>query len=218
MTDDRFAFCSWSGGKDSAMALYGAMMDGYEPKVLLTMMNCDSGFSSSHRLPEVLLQKQAESLRIASIRVFAEWKTYEEVFVKTIATFVDADVKYGIFGDIDLDDHLKWEQKVCAAAGMTAILPLWKRKRRSILDEFLIMGFKAKIVVVNEKFLPDTFLGRDIDDTCIADLELNGSDACGENGEYHTIVYDGPIFHHPIALKAGAILRNSGCAFLEVEA
>ena len=201
---DKNCFVSWSGGKDSCLALYKAMESGYTPQKLLTMFSLESGISSAHRLDENIFKAQSDAIGVESIIGRAEFNDYEKVFVSHVKLFKEQGIDYGVFGDIDLDEHRQWEEKVCAKAAITAVLPLWKINRKDIVKEFISLGFKAKIVVVNTELLDMKFLGQDLSLSLIEEIENAGADACGENGEYHTVVYDGPIFKKPIELNFGS--------------
>ena len=201
---DKNCFVSWSGGKDSCLALYKAMESGYTPQKLLTMFSLESGISSAHRLDENTFKAQSDAIGVESIIGRAEFNDYEKVFVSHVKMFKEQGIDYGVFGDIDLEEHRQWEEKVCAKAAITALLPLWKINRKDIVKEFISLGFKAKIVVVNTELLDMKFLGQDLSLSLIEEIENAGADACGENGEYHTVVYDGPIFKKPIELNFGS--------------
>ncbi len=198
---NKSCFVSWSGGKDSCLALYKAMELGYEPKKLLTMFSLENGISSAHRLKENIFKAQAEAIGVESVIGKAEFNEYENVFVSYIKSFKEQGIDYGVFGDIDLEEHRQWEERVCKIASITAILPLWKIRRKEIVKEFIKLGFKAKIAVVNVTALDTKFLGQDLSLSLIEEIEALGADVCGENGEYHTVVYDGPIFKKPIKLN-----------------
>lgn len=193
-------FVSWSGGKDSCLALYIALEQGYEPKKLLTMFSLENKISSAHRLNELIFKKQAESIGIENVIVRAKFDEYEISFVNNIKSFKKQGIDYGIFGDIDLEEHRQWEEMVCEQSSIKAVLPLWKFNRKEIVERFINLGFKAKIIVVNTTMLDTKFLGQDLTMPLIQEIESLGADACGENGEYHTVVYDGPIFRKPIEL------------------
>ncbi len=193
-------FVSWSGGKDSCLALYSALEQGYEPKKLLTMFSLENEMSSAHRLNEQIFKKQAESIGIENVIVRAKFDEYENSFVSHIKSFKEQGIDYGIFGDIDLEEHRQWEEMVCEQSSIKAVLPLWKLNRKEIVKKFINLGFKAKIIVVNTTMLDTRFLGQDLTMSLIKEIETLGADPCGENGEYHTVVYDGPIFTKPIEL------------------
>lgn len=210
-------FCSWSGGKDSCLALYRAMADGYQPKKLLTMFSMENDISSAHRLKEGVIKAQAEALGIESCIGRALFHEYEEVFVNTLKAFKEEGIPFGVFGDIDLDPNREWEERVCNKAGMTALLPLWQQDRKTLVQDFIDLGFKAKIVVVNKDMLDPHFLGQDLSIALMAEIEAHGADVCGENGEYHTIVYDGPIFKHPIQLTVGSEVIPVGASWAQID-
>lgn len=126
-------------------------------------------------------------------------------------------IKAGVFGDIDLEEHRQWEEKVCAAAGITAHLPLWQTPRKALLDEFLALGFRAMVIATKDDPLGRRYLGRTLDAGLIREFERVGIDLCGEAGEYHTVVTAGPIFAHPLALRAGQGTLHSGYWFLNVQ-
>ncbi|MBU0675167.1 MAG: diphthine--ammonia ligase [Proteobacteria bacterium] len=210
-------FGSWSGGKDSCLALYKAQAAGAFPAALLTMMVEDGARSRSHGLPLAVLKAQAEALGLPLMTRAATWNTYEEVFLAALAELKAAGLDHGVFGDIDLPPHREWVERVCAVAGVTPHLPLWLQGRRELLAEFLAAGFFATIVVVNITRLSPKFLGRTMDAQTIDDLERAGVDACGEEGEFHTVVTDGPIFSSPVPVRFGDILTHDGYAFKAVE-
>lgn len=197
-------FASWSGGKDSCLALYKAIEQGYNPRKLFTMFSIENDISSAHRLKESIINAQAAAMGIDNLMGKALFNDYENVFVSNLKAFKEQGIDYGIFGDIDLEEHKQWEDKVCEKASMKAVLPLWQRDRKDIVKEFLDLGFKAKIVVVNTTMLDTKFLGQDLSYSLMKEIEEAGADVCGENGEYHTVVYDGPIFKHAVELKFGS--------------
>ncbi|WP_027626439.1 diphthine--ammonia ligase [Clostridium lundense] len=197
-------FVSWSGGKDSCLALYKAIEQGYTPKKLFTMFSIENDITSAHRLREDIIKAQADAIEIENLLGKALFDDYEKVFISNLKSFKEEGMEYGIFGDIDLEEHKEWEDKVCEKVLMKAVLPLWQRNRKEIVKEFLDLGFKAKIVVVNTTMLPVSFLGKDLSYSLMREIEEVGADVCGENGEYHTIVYDGPIFKHAVELEFGS--------------
>ena len=191
------SFFSWSGGKDSMLALHRALHAGHEVTALLAMFDETGERSRSHGLPPHLMQAQADALGIPLVMRRASWQTYEAVFTEQLRAFAAQGVTHGLFGDIDLQPHRDWEEKVCAAAGITAVLPLWQEPRLALVDELLALGYRARIVCVDARFLGESFCGREFDAKFIADLPAN-VDACGENGEFHSFVFDGPRFRQPV--------------------
>lgn len=207
-------FCSWSGGKDSCLALYRSLNAGYECASLFSMIDESGKHSRSHGLCPEALQAQAISMGIPLCTAAASWDSYEEQFKAQAARFNNEQVLHGVFGDIDLEPHREWVTRVCSEAGIMAHLPLWKGDRRELVQEFLDAGFKAIIVVINTEKMPERFLGRTIDQALVGELESIGVDACGENGEFHTFVYDGPLFENQLNVKKGEIVREEGYVFL----
>jgi uncharacterized protein (TIGR00290 family) len=207
-------FCSWSGGKDSCLSLYRALAEGNECASLFTMIEESGERSRSHGLSLAALEAQGKSMGIPLQTASASWEAYEERFLEQAAHFKNARVLHGVFGDIDLEPHRQWVERVCGEAGITPHLPLWQGNRRGLVEEFLDAGFKALIVVVNTLKMPRRFLGRTIDRELIAELESIGVDACGENGEFHTFVFDGPLFKFPIKISPEAAVVRDEYAFL----
>lgn len=194
------AVCSSSGGKDSLLALWHARQQGVAAASLLTMFDETSRRSRSHGVPRELVARQAEALGLALVAPSASWADYERVFVEALRDLRATGHGVAIFGDIDLDAHREWEERVCQRAGLRAHLPLWRRDRRELAAEALALGFRAVVVCTDSRHLPDDFCGREFDARFLADLPP-GVDACGENGEFHTFVYDGPLFHQPVGLQ-----------------
>lgn len=146
----------------------------------------------------------------------SSWKGYEEQFKKNAETFKSQGVLHGVFGDIDLEPHREWVERVCGESGLTAHEPLWQASRRELVREFIEAGFKAIIVVVDTDRMPAGFLGREIEDGLIGELEAIDVDACGENGEFHTFVYDGPLFKEPVRFQTGSIFEIDNHSVLPI--
>ena len=214
---DKNCFVSWSGGKDSCLALFRAMSQGYKPKMLFTMFSIENDVSSAHRLNEDIIKAQVNALALESTIGRAKFEDYEAVFVRNLESFKSQDIQYGIFGDIDLDEHRKWEETVCEKAQMTAVLPLWQEDREKLVKEFIDLGFKAKIVVVNKTMMSPEFLGRDLSHELLEEIEKTGADVCGENGEYHTVVYDGPLFKTPLNLNFSKEVKDIEGKWAKIE-
>lgn len=198
------SFFSWSGGKDSMLALHRALDSGYEVRALLAMFDETGERSRSHALPPGLMQAQADALGIPLVMRQASWTNYEAVFTEQLEAFAGEGLTHGLFGDIDLQPHRDWEEKVCTAAGFTAVLLLWQQPRRALVDELLALGYRARVVCVDARFLGESFCGREFDAGFIADLPPE-VDACGENGEFHSFVFDGPRFARPVEHRLHAV-------------
>jgi uncharacterized protein (TIGR00290 family) len=207
---------SWSGGKDSAIAYYRAVQSGMTPKRLLTMFQEDEEVSKSHALPFKVVQAQAERMDVPLMIRGAGWDDYEAKFIHAMDECRADGITHGVFGDIDLEGHLEWVQKTCAKSDIIPIHPLWQEPRRSILEELLAVGFEAVIVVVNTNMMPAEYVGRTFTQPLMEELESLGIDSCGENGEFHTIVIDGPIFSSRVPVIFGEVRENDGYVFLDV--
>ena len=216
MKDSTF-FCSWSGGKDSCLALHHAVKEGGIPHFLLTMMSEDGERSMSHGLPIGILQKQAQALDIPLIVNPTSWGDYEEKFISTIREFKKKGIKNGVFGAIDVDIHREWVEMACYKASIFPYIPLWKKNRRSLLAELIDEGFRAVITSVKERVMDRKFLGMMLDMDVIDEVEALGIDVSGEEGEYHTVVVDGPIFSFPIELEYGNEVVRDGYRFLNID-
>lgn len=202
------AFCSWSGGKDSCLALNRAINNGYEITHLLTMFDETGERSRSHSVSTRLMRAQADALGLELITPSASWQSYETVFVEALKRLKTQNFDAAIFGDIDLQAHRDWEEKVCAAAEIEAVLPLWNENRLDLVNEFFAENFRSVVICVNEKFLPKEFCGRVFDEQFVRDLPA-GVDACGENGEFHTFVFDGKLFKNPVDYKIAEIYNHA---------
>ena len=193
-------FVSWSGGKDAYLALQRATLRRGVPAALVCMLHEDGRVSRGHGLPLALLEEQAASLGIPLITRGTTWDDYEATYVSLLHELRAQGVEAGVFGDIDLQAHRDWVEGVCEVAGLGCHLPLWQEPRRRLLDEFLAGGSRATIVAVDSSKLGAEFLGLVLDDDVIARLEAAGADACGEEGEYHTMVTEAPLFSRPVPL------------------
>ena len=197
----RKSLASWSGGKDACLALWRAQKLGLNITHLLTALDESGNRTRSHGVSKSLVVSQAQSLGMQNVFIAASWQDYEENFINQLKLLRDLGITDAIFGDIDLASHREWEEKVCAKANMSAILPLWQENRLELVREFLNAGFKARVTCVDGKFLDKSFVGREFDSQFISDLPDN-VDACGENGEFHTFVYDGPNYAFPVQWKS----------------
>ena len=146
----------------------------------------------------------------------AGWDDYEAKFLDAMDECRADGITHGVFGDIDLEGHLEWVQKTCAKSGIVPIHPLWQEPRRSILEELLAVGFEVVIVVVNTNMMPAEYVGRIFTQPLMDELEALGIDSCGENGEFHTVVIDGPIFSSRVPVTFGEVRENDGYVFLTV--
>ena len=214
------AFISWSGGKDCCLACHQAMAEGLEIQYLANMLTEDGTHSRTHGLSAEILQLQSQAIGIPLLQRKATWGTYEDEFRKLLRSFKQQGISEGIFGDIDLDEHREWIERVCRAVDITPHLPLWGKKQDEILKHFVSLGFEAVIVVAKADMLGEEWLGRRIDLDFINQLtELRKTSSitlCGEAGEYHTLVVDGPIFQKHVEIQETAKALRNGHWFLEI--
>lgn len=205
---------SWSGGKDSALATYRAIKAGNTAAMLWTMFEKEQPHSKSHALPLEIVEAQAEQIGVPLLIKKADWAGYETQFLDAMRVCKEQGIPRAVFGDIDLEDHLAWVQSMCAKVDMEAVHPLWEEPRRTLLEEFINEGFEAYIVVVNTKMMPAEFIGRRFTIDLMDELEALGIDSCGESGEFHTVVVDGPIFKERIPLIMGETIGKDDYVFL----
>ncbi len=208
--------CSWSGGKDSCLALFRALAAGGRLACLATMFTEDGQRSRSHGLSRAVLEAQAAAIGGPLLTAAATWDGYEAAFVELLKAACGRGATAAVFGDIDIPRHRAWEENVCRQAGLAALLPLWQEDRWKLLDAWWSAGFEARIVVAREGLVERRFLGRVLDRQAAEELSAAGVDACGENGEFHTLVTAGPIFSRPLELELRGQLLRSGCWFQDV--
>ena len=193
---------SWSGGKDSCYAMMQAIKQGLIPKVLLNMMNENGKISRSHGLPLSILNQQAQKMQLPIETVPATWGDYEEKFITILKSLkAKFDLEAAVFGDIDLQAHRDWEEKVCQAASLKAVLPLWQQDRIALVNEMIENGIETMIVSCNT-IMGESYLGKILTKELALELLEKGIDPCGENGEFHTMVINCPLFSDKITLPA----------------
>jgi uncharacterized protein (TIGR00290 family) len=207
------ALFNWSSGKDSALALYKILKeDQFEITSLLTSINKEFQRISMHGVHISLLEKQAESLKFPLVKMEIPkeptMEEYSEIMSKALNEIKSHGVTHSIFGDIFLEDLRKYREDQLKTIGMEGIFPLWKIDTKDLINEFLSLGFKTIVTCVNETYLDKSFAGRIIDKDFIKDLPEN-VDPCGENGEFHTFTFDGPIFKKPIPFDIGEIVKKT---------
>lgn len=200
----------WSGGKDSALALYEILKtDKYEVFELLTTLTRDYDRISIHGVRRELLEQQVKSLWFSIEKMFisksASNVEYEQELLRILAGHRDKGVFSAVFGDIFLEDVRKYREQMLSRIGMKCIFPLWKRDTHELARSFINNGFKAVITNVDSSFLGKEFAGRDFDEQFLLDLP-SSVDPCGENGEFHSFVFDGPLFHQRILFTKGEIM------------
>lgn len=205
--------CSWSGGKDSCLALARVLEGRAELDCVVTMFTEDGERSRSHGLAREVLVAQARALGVPLLSRAATWEGYEAAMIDLLREARERGSAAAVFGDIDIPRHREWEEKVCREAGLAAVLPVWQEERLKLLEEWWARGFEARIVVAREGLVERKFLGRVLDQEVAEELAATGVDPCGENGEFHTVVTAGPLFSRPLELIAGQQVLRSGCWF-----
>ncbi len=207
------AVISWSGGKDSYYALLLAKEQGITPTVLLNVLNEEGTISRSHGIPLSLLKAQAAALGIPIKTIASSWQNYEKKFTKALIKLKkEHNLTTAVFGDIDLEEHKAWEEKVCANAKLTAHLPLWQKNRKQLVLQMLEKGVKTIIVSCNDT-LGESFLGRLVTPELVTELEILGVDPCGEEGEFHTLVIDAPLFCKKLTISVVGKVRHQNYWF-----
>lgn len=212
-------FC-WSGGKDSAMALH-ALQSAQRHRItsLLTTVTQEYDRISMHGVRRVLLERQAESIGLPLHTVMIPPQcvnaTYEARMKGALTEHLARGVRQVAFGDIFLEDLRVYRERNLAQLGMEAIFPIWERDTRELARDFLRLGFRAITVCVDPRVLDSSFAGRELDESFFADLPPH-ADPCGENGEFHTFVFDGPVFRTPISFVVGEKVVRDGFCFCDL--
>ena len=212
---------SWSSGKDSGLALHELKKDdSCEVVGLLTTVTEGYERISMHGVRSGLLAQQAENLGMSLERVYVPKKSsnekYETAMKEALLRYRDKGVSAIAFGDLFLEDMKHYREHRLAEVGLKALFPLWKRETKGLSLEFIRLGFKAVITCVDSQALDGRFSGREFDEQFLSDLP-GGVDPCGENGEFHSFVYDGPIFKAPVRFKKGeVVIRDNRFHFCEL--
>ena len=209
-------FCSWSGGKDSCLALRWASEQWGPPACLFNMLSEDGEHSRSHGLSREVLCDQAVALGLPIEFGAATWPDYEAVYVQHLVVMRARGIEAGVFGDVDTDAHRAWEEGVCRQADMGAHLPLWQADRPALVRAFLEAGFEALIVTVDLRFVPKHFVGRPFDAATVGELAALGVDVSGEGGEFHTCVTAGPLFARPVRCRQTGVHHQGHYAVVEL--
>lgn len=212
----RRVLASWSGGKDSCLALWRAVRAEASPQALLTMMDESGERSRSHGARPEVLALQAAALGLPLRVGRASWDGYEAEFISRLGEARTDGCEAVVFGDIDLGPHREWEEKVCAAAGVQAWLPLWQQPRAALVREFIDAGFSARIVVVNTRLAGEEWLGRELSHELVDQMLAAGLDPCAEAGEFHTLATAGPLFAQPLRLRDGEVHRHGDYVSLDL--
>ena len=191
---------SYSGGKDSMLAIHRAIQAGLTPLELIITYNTDADRSWFHGVSENILHKVSHSLSIPIKPVRTSGGQYQENFEKALTDAKNRGAEVCVFGDIDIEGHLEWCTLRCEKTGLIPYFPLWGEERKKVVYEFIDNGFSAIITIVDTSRMSGDFLGRILSREIVDSIQRSGADICGENGEYHTFVFDGPIFKNRIDL------------------
>ena len=214
---------SWSGGKDSSLALAALRADErYDVVALLTSVTREYDRVSIHGVRRSLLEAQARELGLplfeVSLGAASSNDAYEAEFRRAVNEFrsVHPDVRHMAFGDLFLADVREYRERLMHSLGMTPVFPIWGRDTGDLAREFIASGYRAHLVCVDTQQLAAEFAGREFDDTLLRDMPAT-VDPCGENGEFHTFVSRGPVFRDPIAVEVGElVMRDSRFAYRDL--
>jgi uncharacterized protein (TIGR00290 family) len=210
---------SWSGGKDSALALWTLRREQVEPVALLTTLTDEYARISMHGVRRELLHAQARATGVPVLEVeippVCSNEIYEQRMAQALASREIDGAETIAFGDLFLEDIRAYREERLSRVGKAAIFPVWGRDTTGLARTFIDAGFQALLVCVDPRQLDPSFAGRAFDDQLLRDLP-DGVDPCGENGEFHTFVHAGPIFDRPIAVEVGAVSVRDGFAFCDV--
>lgn len=212
--------CLWSGGKDSCYACYQALQSGVVVATLLNFVGEDR-LSRSHGLPAALVACQAELVGLPVEQPVVGRGGYETVFKDTVRRLkVSHGITGLVAGDLELQEHRDWLERVCYEAGVELLLPLWRKDPRIFLEDFIAAGFKAVIVSVRADLPGAKWLGEELTGSMLDEFrmlqERTGFHPCGESGEYHTFVIDGPLFRRAVTIGKTARILRDGYWFLDI--
>ncbi|MDH0563557.1 diphthine--ammonia ligase [Acinetobacter courvalinii] len=215
--EQRQSIISFSGGKDSSLALYHAMQTGTVIG-LIVMLEEQGQRSRSHAMPLEIIRAQADAVALPVYMTSSSWADYETRFIALLEQAKQQGAEVLVTGDLDMPEHGCWHDRVTQQVGLKLGMPLWLRPHREVVEEFIQLGFKSVIVTINLKLgMQVEDLGKILTLEYIQELEDRGVDPCGEGGEFHTTVIDGPIFNKAIPVRHGDIVYHEEYAFLPLE-
>ncbi|HCD61147.1 Dph6-related ATP pyrophosphatase [Acinetobacter nosocomialis] len=214
---NRQSIVSFSGGKDSSLALYDAMRTG-NVIGLIVMLEEHGQRSRSHAMPLDIIRAQAKAIGLPVFMASSSWNDYESKFINLLDEAKQKGAEVLVTGDLDMPEHVCWHDRVTQMVGLKLGMPLWLRPHREVVEEFIQLGFQSIIVTVNLKLgMKVEDLGQVLSLEYIQELENRGIDPCGEGGEFHTTVIDGPIFNKAIPVRKLDIVYHEEYAFLPLE-
>ena len=206
---------SWSGGKDSCLACYKAILEGCNVSHLVNFISREYKRVSFHGTEAELVRLQTEAIGIALLQKETTKDGYEQEFKEAVRSLSRNGIRGMVFGDIYLEEHKAWVERVCGELEIEAVEPLWGRNSEEVLSDFIDAGFEAVIVSAQSKFIGEEWIGRQVDNDFIEYLKDKNIDVCGENGEYHTLVINGPIFDKRIEIIESRTINRDGYWFLD---
>jgi diphthine-ammonia ligase len=209
------AAISWSGGKDCCLAMLRAS-HAFDIVAMVTMFDEDGGRSRSHGLRPAVVAAHAARLHLEEFSARCSWDTYTDEYIATLARLPERGITHVVFGDIVGDGHREWNERVCQVHGLTPVMPLWAQPTAHLVREFIALGGEARLVTVRASVLDRSWLGLTLTEETVRRMESIGVDACGEFGEYHTIVTNCPRFSSPLPLVTGESVRRGDCWALDV--
>ncbi len=208
---------SYSGGKDSILAVDRMIRDGFNLRGLIIVYNTDMNRSWFHGIPKDVIKLVEQSIGVKIWVVETSGEEYYLNLEKQLEVVKSQGIDLCVFGDIDIEDHRIWCKKRCSNTGIKAVFPLWLEDRKSLVSEFIKRGYKANITVINTNMMSDKYLGKVLSLDLLTQLEKAGVDVCGENGEYHSFVSDGPLFNNPVSFKLGEKIIIEHLSVMPVE-
>lgn len=207
---------SYSMGKDSALALHRVIRAGHELVCLVHSFNTGCGRSWFHGADRQMVDAAAAALGCPVLYADSSGEDYNEAVEQTLRKARSMGAEACVFGDIDIISHRRWDETRCHSAGLEALLPLWQENREKLVYETVDSGYRCIIKCVRPDKLPDLFLGKELNRAVLTDMKRFGIDICGENGEYHTIVVDGPLFTKPLDIRCGRVLNTGSVHVVEM--
>lgn len=201
---------SWSGGKDSCLACYEAIQQGYRISHLVNFISKEYQRVNFHGTEARLIQLQSEALGIPLLQQETSWDDYEPAFKQAVSSLIPEGIEGMVFGDIYLEEHREWVERVCRELNIKALEPLWKWSTEEVLSALIHSGFEAVVVSAQADLIDPKWVGQPISEAFVDYLRSKNIDLCGENGEYHTLVINGPIFTKRIRLtETRKVLRDN---------
>jgi len=212
------AFVSWSGGKDCCQSAYKARQAGYEIKYLLNMINPQSARSCSHGISTNWIKVQSAAMGIPIIQQSTNGQDYADQFISALKKMRAEGITHGVFGDIDFTPHREWDENVCQAAGIELMLPLWQFDHKRVAQDFIDAGFETIVVATHADLLGEEWLGRPFDQQFLQDLaRFPQISPCGEAGEFHTLVVNGPLFKQKMVILESSKVKRQDHWFLDIQ-